>query len=170
MRDTMSPAAARSRAATPRVVPVRVDEVEVLPRDRGLDTARTIVDALDKYHLDPIIGFLIPGLGDIITTAVGAYLVTLAARRGVPPITIARMLLNLGVDTAVGVVPFVGDVADVGIRANKKNLALLEARTSAAERRSTWKDWLAVGGAAVLVLGALALVIYGAVRLLGAIF
>lgn len=135
--------------------------------DREMQVARTIVSALDRYQLDPIIGFLVPGLGDIITTLVGAYLVSIAARRGVPAIVIARMLLNLGVDAAVGIVPVVGDVGDFAIRANKKNLELLETRT---RQPSTWRDWLAVGGAAVLVLGLFALAIYLVVRLFGAIF
>lgn len=180
MRDTM-PSVTAPRRAPARAVPVRADEIEVLDRDAriltrddpSLDRARSIVNALDKYYLDPIIGFFVPGLGDIVTTAVGAYLVTIAARRGVPAITIARMLMNLGVDTAVGVVPFVGDIADVGIKANKKNLALLEERLAApaeARRRASWRDWLAVGGALALVLGMLALAIYLLVRVFGAIF
>ncbi len=137
------------------------------PADPDLKIARSIVSALDKYQLDPIIGFFAPGLGDIITTMIGAYLVTIAARRGVPPIVIARMLLNLGVDAAVGIVPVVGDVADFGIRANMKNLELLEQR---AERKSTWRDWLAVGGAAVLVIGMFSLAVYVLYRVLAAIF
>jgi len=132
-----------------------------------LKIARTIVTLLDKYQLDPIIGLLAPGVGDIITTLIGGYLVSIAARRKVPPIVIARMLLNLGVDAAVGIIPLVGDVADFGIRANKKNLELMEARH---ERQAHWKDWLAVGGAAILVLGMFGLAIYGFIRLLGAIF
>lgn len=150
-------------SARPAAVPARAAVV-----DRDLAAARAIVAALDKYHLDPIIGFFVPGLGDVITTIVGAFLVSIAARRGVPPIVIARMLLNLGVDAAVGVVPLVGDLADIGIKANKKNLALLEGRTGPA-RKSTWRDWAAVVGAGVLVIGAFALAIYGLIRLFGAI-
>ena len=136
--------------------------------ERELAVARRIVSALDRYQLDPIIGFFVPGLGDVITTLLGGYLVSIAARRGVPPIVIARMLLNLGVDAAVGIVPVVGDVADVAVRANVKNLALLEART--VDRRSTWRDWLAVGGAALLVLGLFALALYVLYRVFAAIF
>jgi len=38
-----------------------------------------------------------------------------------------RMIANSAVDTVVGVVPFVGDLFDIGFRANMKNLALLKA-------------------------------------------
>lgn len=162
----------QTNAASVRDVPLAtpVSSTERSQRaEKELAVARRIVAALDTYQLDPIIGFLAPGLGDIITTLIGFHLVTIAARRGVKPIVIARMLLNLGVDAAVGIVPVVGDVADFAVRANKKNLALLEDRTSTV-RKSSWRDWLAVGGAAVLVLGMFGLAIYGLVRLFGAIF
>ncbi|MBK9035930.1 MAG: DUF4112 domain-containing protein [Myxococcales bacterium] len=145
-------------------VPARPAAAPVV--DRDLRIARVLVSVLDRRGLDPLVGFLLPGVGDLITAVLGGYLVTIAVRRKVPPIVIARMLLNLGVDAAVGLVPVVGDLADVAIQANTKNLALLEARTA---RRSHWHDWLAVAGAAALALGMFGLVIYGIVRLIGAI-
>src|SRR5678815_3702837 len=75
-------------APTVGAVPVRT-----VSADHDLKVARTIVNALDRYYLDPIIGFLAPGLGDVITTLIGMYLVVVAHRRGVKPIVIARMLL-----------------------------------------------------------------------------
>lgn len=157
----------RTNAASVRDLPSGAPPPASPAAERELKVARRIVSALDRYQLDPIIGFFAPGLGDIITTLMGAYLVSIAARRRVPPIVIARMLLNLGVDAAVGIVPVVGDVADVAIRANVKNLELLETRV---DRTSTWRDWLAVGGAALLVLGLFSLAIYVLYRVLGAIF
>lgn len=140
------------------------------PRDSAdLVAARTLVRALDTWQLDPILGMIVPGLGDLVTSAVGAFLIVVAARRGVPPIVIARMLLNLGVDAAIGVVPLAGDVADVAVRANKRNLALLEDRTVHG-RRSTWRDWAAVVGAATLCLAAIVGVIWLFVAVLRAVF
>lgn len=138
------------------------------PDTADLAAARKLVKALDTYYLDPIIGAFVPGLGDIITSIVGMFVIGVAARRGVPPIVIARMLLNLGIDAAVGVIPLAGDVADVAVRANKKNLALLEDRTARPD--TTWKDWAAVIGAGVVCLGAISLVVYLFVRLLGYVF
>lgn len=136
--------------------------------DADLATARRIVRALDTYQVDPLVGLVVPGLGDLITLGVGAFLVVVAARRRVPAIVLARMLLNLGVDTAIGAIPFAGDVADFALRANKKNLALLEQR--AVTRKATWKDWAAVLGAAVLVIGAFVLAIWLLVSFLTWIF
>jgi Domain of unknown function (DUF4112) len=48
-----------------------------------------------------------------------------AWRLGVPPSLITRMLSNLGVDFVVGLVPLVGDLFDIGFKANRRNAHLL---------------------------------------------
>jgi hypothetical protein len=131
--------------------------------------ARTMVKALDTYQLDPIIGFFLPGLGDLITAFVGTFIVVVAARTGMPPIVIARMLLNLGIDVGIGAVPLVGDLGDFAFRANKKNLELLEDR-HARGAKATWKDWLAVLGAAAFCLAAIAGVVWLFVTAFRAVF
>lgn len=133
-----------------------------------LATVRRLVKTLDTYQLDPIIGLFVPGLGDLITSVVGAFVVIVAARRKVPPIVIARMLLNLGFDAAIGLIPFAGDVADVALRANKKNLALLDDRS--VRGKATWKDWAAVFGAAAVCIGIIAFVIWVVIQAFGWIF
>lgn len=139
------------------------------PRESAdLATARTLVKTLDTYYVDPIVGLFVPWLGDVLTSAVGAFVVVVAARRKVPPIVIARMLLNLGVDAAIGLVPFAGDVADVALKANQKNLALLEQRS--VTRKATWKDWAAVVGAAALVIGLVAALVWLVIWSLGQLF
>lgn len=130
---------------------------------------RTMVKALDTYQLDPIIGLFLPGLGDLVTAAVGTFIVVVAARTGMPPIVIARMLLNLGIDVGIGAVPLLGDVGDFAWRANKKNLALLEDRHSRGAK-ATWKDWLAVLGAAAFCIAAIAGVIWLFVTAFRAVF
>jgi hypothetical protein len=49
-----------------------------------------------------------------------------AGRLGAPPVVLGRMLLNAAVDALVGTVPLVGDLFDVGWKANTRNVALLE--------------------------------------------
>ena len=123
--------------------------------DRDLASAATLVRWLDERYLDPLIGLLLPELGDLLTSLAGLYLVVVAARRKLGAVVIARMLLNLGLDALLGAVPLIGDLADFVYRANTRNLALLRARGSGRPARVT--DWLAVGGAAVFLLGALLL-------------
>jgi hypothetical protein len=73
---------------------------------------------------------------------------------GVPPSVVVRMILNLGVDTLVGSVPLLGDLFDVGFRANIRNAALLDrhlAEPVATRRSSRVAVIAAVGGVVVLI-------------------
>ncbi|MBO6608448.1 DUF4112 domain-containing protein [Altererythrobacter sp.] len=75
--------------------------------------------------LDAIIG-LVPVLGDIVTTALGAYMVWEARNLGLPKWKLWRMAGNVALDTAVGAVPVVGDAADVLFRSNTRNLRIIK--------------------------------------------
>lgn len=75
--------------------------------------------------LDAVIG-LIPVLGDIITTALGAYMVWEARNLGLPKWKLYRMAGNVAFDSALGIVPLVGDAADVLFRSNTRNLRIIK--------------------------------------------
>jgi hypothetical protein len=124
---------------------------------------------LDKFFVDPILGLIIPGGGDILGSLLGIYTVTIAARRRVSPIVIARMLMNLAGDALLGFIPLVGDVFDFGFKANKRNLELLEDRAYAHGGRATAKDYLVLIGAVLAFLTVVALAVWGIVRLVRAI-
>jgi hypothetical protein len=55
------------------------------------------------------------------------YILFEAARLGVPRLTLLRMVANIVLDTLAGSIPLLGDVFDVAWKANKKNVALLNA-------------------------------------------
>ncbi|MGE4411861.1 MAG: DUF4112 domain-containing protein [Sphingobium sp.] len=74
--------------------------------------------------LDAIIG-LIPVIGDIATAAMGAYIVWEARNLGLPKWKLFRMAANVGFDTALGAIPFVGDAFDLFWRSNSRNLRIL---------------------------------------------
>lgn len=75
--------------------------------------------------LDAILG-LIPVVGDVITTAMGAWLIWEARNLGMSKFQLARMAANVGVDTAVGAIPLVGDLFDFVFRSNSKNLRIIK--------------------------------------------
>lgn len=78
-----------------------------------------------RFGLDPMIG-LIPGAGDVVSTAFSAYLIYLAARFQLPPQIFRQMIFNVALEAAVGTVPLVGDIFDAFYKSNIRNLALLE--------------------------------------------
>jgi hypothetical protein len=77
-----------------------------------------------RVGLDGLVG-LIPGIGDVTTNAITAYIIFRAWRLGVPRFLLTRMLSNLGIDFVVGLVPVLGDVFDIGFKANRRNAHLL---------------------------------------------
>ena len=90
-----------------------------------LDSAFRIPGTGIRFGLDAVIG-LIPGLGDISTPAFAALLLMQAVRMRLPVVIQARMVLNAAFDMLMGLVPILGDLVDIGWKANLKNLALLE--------------------------------------------
>jgi hypothetical protein len=135
--------------------------------DPELERARTLARVLDHYMIDPLIGLVLPGAGDLIGSVLGLYIVGIAVRRRVSPVVIARMLLNLAIDAAIGFVPLLGDVADVAFKANAKNLQLVADRHDTGE--ATARDWIAVGGALLALIAVLGLATYAVIAVVRAI-
>ena len=77
-----------------------------------------------EFGLDGLIG-LVPFIGDIITGAIGLYVISEARRLGATRWTMARMYANWAVDVTVGAIPIVGDLFDIAWKSNSKNLRLL---------------------------------------------
>jgi len=96
-----------------------------------------------RFGIDGIVG-MIPGVGDILGGIASCIIVLAAWFRGVPNITVARMVVNVAIEVAVGTIPFVGDVFDIAWKANRRNYKLLEGSLRAAPR-NTGPDWLFFG-------------------------
>jgi hypothetical protein len=90
-----------------------------------LDSAFRVPGTGIRFGLDPILG-LIPGLGDLTAPVFTGLLLITGFRLRVPAIVQARMVLNATLDMLLGLVPLLGDVADLTWKANLRNLALLE--------------------------------------------
>ncbi len=78
-----------------------------------------------RFGLDGIIG-LVPGAGDIATAMISAYIVWSARRLGTSRSANIKMAGNLLVDFMVGSIPLLGDIFDIGFKANRKNLRILQ--------------------------------------------
>ncbi|MDP5102802.1 MAG: DUF4112 domain-containing protein [Erythrobacter sp.] len=121
-----------NRRPTPTIIGIE------LPTGSDAASVRARVTAMEKLlersfvipginmpvGLDALIG-LIPVLGDIVTTAMGAYIIWEARNLGMSKWKLARMGANVLFDTAIGAIPVVGDAADLVFRSNTKNLKLI---------------------------------------------
>lgn len=131
------------RTAAEVVVEDNRERVETLDRLHSLsdllDQSITVPGTDYRIGIDPIVGIL-PVVGDLPMSAISAYIVVEAIYLGVPKETIARMALNLVVDSTFGSLPLVGPVFDAVWKANARNVELLESRvddpgTSTRDRR-----------------------------------
>ncbi|HEX7172428.1 MAG TPA: DUF4112 domain-containing protein [Candidatus Limnocylindria bacterium] len=95
-----------------------------------------------RFGIDAVIG-LVPGIGDIVSGALGLVVVWRGSRMGLARIVVARMLLNTLLDIAVGAIPILGDAFDLWFKASTRNLALMRRHLERPET-STRDDWLAV--------------------------
>jgi hypothetical protein len=104
----------------PQSVRQRVEALELL-----LERSFHIPGTKIPFGLDSIIG-LVPVLGDIVTATMGAYMVWEARNLGMSKWNLIRMAGNVGIDTALGAVPLVGDAFDLVFRSNSKNLRIIK--------------------------------------------
>ena len=98
----------------------RVEAMEKL-----LERSLSIPGTRIPIGLDALAG-LIPVVGDLITAAMGAWIVWEGKNLGMPKWQLWRMAVNVGFDTAVGAVPLVGDLFDFAFRSNSKNLRIIK--------------------------------------------
>lgn len=96
--------------------------VEVL--ERVLERSFTVPGLNRQVGLDAIVG-LVPVAGDLVSAAVGMYLVWEARNLGMSKFQLARMTANVGFDSLVGAIPVAGDLFDFVFRSNSRNLKLI---------------------------------------------
>ncbi len=112
----------------PEILRPRMGSGSTLFSDSNLDMLSHLLDDFlripgtnIRFGLDGIVG-LIPGIGDILG-AMASWIIILAAwLRGVPKVTLARMLANVAIETIIGTVPVLGDAFDIAWKANRRNL------------------------------------------------
>ena len=104
----------------PAAVRQRVEVLEGL-----LERAFTIPGTQMKVGLDAIVG-LLPVVGDWVTGAMSAYLIWEARNLGMSKWQLARMSGNAVFDTAIGMIPFAGDLFDFAFKSNSRNLRIIK--------------------------------------------
>ncbi len=111
--------------------------IEILPplqaKADELSELEWLVDLMDsrfqipgtkiRVGLDAILG-LVPGVGDGVSALVSAFIFQRLRRHNLPWHTQVRMVGNILLDFTLGAVPLVGDLIDIGFKANRANLSL----------------------------------------------
>lgn len=91
----------------------------------AVDGAFRIPGTRFRFGLNSVIG-MTPAAGDVVLAGISLYIVNEARKLGLPNDKIARMLANIGIEAAAGAVPIIGNLFDMGFKANLRNIAIIE--------------------------------------------
>jgi hypothetical protein len=131
----------------PEIISPRTRRGGQLFDDENLDILSHLLDDFIKvpgtsirFGLDGIMG-VVPGIGDILGGVASCIIIIAAWMRGVPYVTVARMVANVGIEVVVGAIPILGDAFDIAWRANRRNYALLTGSLYE-PRKYTIQSWI----------------------------
>ena len=109
------------------------DEKEILDEklvrlrqlSKNLDESFTIPGTNIKFGMDALLG-LVPGGGDLVSGIFSLYMLRAAIKMKLPKKAIFSMLVNILLDTTIGIIPVAGDIFDIFWKSNKRNLKIIE--------------------------------------------
>ena len=107
-------------SSDPQSVRTRVEALE-----RAMENLFRLPGVNRGVGLDVLLDF-VPVVGPTAAAALGAYLAWEARNLGMPKSAVARMAGNIGVDWALGMIPFIGAVPDFFFRSNSRNLKIIK--------------------------------------------
>lgn len=123
------------RTAEPRRLPDGEIDPNIEFLAKLLDDIFVIPGTNLRLGLDGIIG-LIPGVGDVATLIVAGFVMREAQRHKVSGWTKAHMYGNYLLDTVVGLIPFAGDLFDIGFKAHRRNVRILQEHIRKQQRKN----------------------------------
>ena len=93
--------------------------------DSDFQLLKKIYVAMDQWFLDPILGLIMPGLGDIITACLTIpFIFTSIFKLRSIPLTLA-IISNCLIDLLIGLIPIIGDIGDFAYKSYKRNYFLI---------------------------------------------
>lgn len=141
--DVLSPAALARLKALEAKQEIEATHLLRLEGIANLMDARFNIPLLPvPIGLDTIVG-LIPGIGDTISLGVSSVIVAGSHQLDIPKSHLIRMSGNIFVDWAIGLVPIIGDLFDIGWQGNLRNVRIARAHLEqrwADERAAALRD------------------------------
>lgn len=104
----------------PQGVRRRIEGMEGL-----LERLVTIPGTKRQLGLDVILD-VVPGVGSVAAGALGAWMIWEARNLGMSKWQMARMAGNVGIDTLLGAIPWIGAIPDFFFRSNTRNLRIIK--------------------------------------------
>lgn len=128
------------------------EKQEIIRNSASYKLVHAIALWMDRRLLDPLIGLVLPGFGDALTSVLAVpYLYLSIVKLKSIPLTLA-IICNILLDVLIGIIPYIGVVGDVFKRAFTRNAALIKGYVEGDKAIMQEIDRKAVGMAFLIVI------------------
>lgn len=128
------------------------EKQEIIRNSASYKLVHAIALWMDRRLLDPLIGLVLPGFGDALTSVFAVpYLYLSIVKLKSIPLTLA-IICNILLDVLIGIIPYIGVVGDVFKRAFTRNAALIKGYVEGDKAIMQEIDRKAVGMAFLIVI------------------
>ena len=128
------------------------EKQEIIRNSASYKLVHAIALWMDQRLLDPLIGLVLPGFGDALTSVFAVpYLYLSIVKLKSIPLTLA-IVCNILLDVLIGIIPYIGVVGDVFKRAFTRNAALIKGYVEGDRAIMQEIDRKAVGMAFLIVI------------------
>lgn len=128
------------------------EKQEIIRNSVSYKLVHAIALWMDRRLLDPLIGLVLPGFGDALTSVFAVpYLYLSIVKLKSIPLTLA-IVCNILLDVLIGIIPYIGVVGDVFKRAFTRNAALIKGYVEGDRAIMQEIDRKAVGMAFLIVI------------------
>lgn len=128
------------------------EKQEIIRNSASYKLVHAIALWMDQRLLDPLIGLVLPGFGDALTSVFAVpYLYLSIVKLKSIPLTLA-IVCNILLDVLIGIIPYIGVVGDVFKRAFTRNAALIKGYVEGDKAIMQEIDRKAVGMAFLIVI------------------
>ena len=128
------------------------EKQEIIRNSASYKLVHAIAQWMDRRLLDPLIGLVLPGFGDALTSVFAVpYLYLSIVKLKSIPLTLA-IVCNILLDVLIGIIPYIGVVGDVFKRAFTRNAVLIKGYVEGDKAIMQEIDRKAVGMAFLIVI------------------
>ena len=128
------------------------EKQEIIRNSVSYKLVHAIALWMDRRLLDPLIGLVLPGFGDALTSVLAVpYLYLSIVKLKSIPLTLA-IVCNILLDVLIGIIPSIGVVGDVFKRAFTRNAAMIKGYVEGDRAIMQEIDRKAVGMAFLIVI------------------
>lgn len=128
------------------------EKQEIIRNSVSYKLVHAIALWMDRRLLDPLIGLVLPGFGDALTSVLAVpYLYLSIVKLKSIPLTLA-IVCNILLDVLIGIIPYIGVVGDVFKRPFTRNAAMIKGYVEGDRAIMQEIDRKAVGMAFLIVI------------------